>query len=107
MPIYEYTCEKCGNTAEHSFSMKEMPHSIPCPCGKSMTRSFSAGNSPNLDVGHVRYSLALGMDPAQIASGEANRVHPGAEFDSRGLMKIHNRAEKLRRIKERGLRELA
>jgi putative FmdB family regulatory protein len=106
MPLYDYACDECGDTAERFFGMKEMPHSIPCPCGASMVRVFNAGNAPNLDVEHVRYSLALGMSPEQIASGEAARVHPGAEFDSRGLMKIHNRTEKLKRIRERGLIEM-
>lgn len=106
MPLYEYTCEKCGEVVDLQFTMKDMPHTAPCECGGTMGRTFSSGNAPNLDVEHVRYSLALGMNPEQIASGEAARIHPGAEFDSRGLMKIHNRAEKLKRIKERGLREL-
>ena len=105
MPLYEYTCGKCGEVVEMLFSMKEMPHTIECECGNRAERSFSAEGSFKVDAENVRYSLALGMNPDQIVSGEAARVHPGAEFDHLGRMKIHNRAEKLKRIRERGLRE--
>lgn len=104
MPLYDYTCDKCGSTVERHFTMKDMPHEIDCTCGSKMYRSFGAGCF-NVDADNVRFSLALGMNPEQISSGEAQRVHPGAEFDELGRMKISNRAEKLKRMRERGLRE--
>ena len=50
---------------------------------------------------NVRRSWALGInptDPKEVAA--ARKRHPGAEFDRFGRMVIHNRVEKLKRMKE-------
>jgi hypothetical protein len=47
--------------------------------------------------------MALGVAPNQIEA--ARKIHPDAEFNERGDMLIKNRADKKRRMKERGFVE--
>lgn len=48
---------------------------------------------------NLRYSNSLGVNPNQIPA--ARKIHPDAEFTSDGRMVIHNRHEKMKRLKER------
>lgn len=54
---------------------------------------------------HPRISRALGVTQKELDSGEAYKRHPGAEFTPEGYMLIHNRQEKLLRIKQAGMME--
>lgn len=41
MPVYDFKCPKCGQTAEHVCPIKEVPRTIPCShCGNDMRRQF-------------------------------------------------------------------
>ncbi|KKM14059.1 hypothetical protein LCGC14_1709910, partial [marine sediment metagenome] len=76
MPIYNYVCE-CGVVVEDLRSMKDRNDKTVCGCGKVMCRDYTIGK--HITCGDKeRVSTALGVHPSQIASGEAERVHPGA-----------------------------
>lgn len=50
---------------------------------------------------NVRHSWALAINPNNAEEvAAARKRHPGAEFDKFGRMVIHNRVEKLKRMKE-------
>lgn len=50
---------------------------------------------------NVRHSWALGINPTNAEEvAAARKRHPGAKFDRFGRMVIHNRVEKLKRMKE-------
>jgi len=50
---------------------------------------------------NVRHSWALGINPNNPKDvADAKARHPGAKFDKFGRMIIHNRVEKLKRMKE-------
>lgn len=38
MPLYDYECQRCGREDERSFSMADMPQTVPCPCGHEAVR---------------------------------------------------------------------
>lgn len=98
MSRYDYRCESCGECFEVMKSMKDSDTPEACPeCGSPAKKLISC---PTVYAdGMVRVSYALGVHPKQIP--EARKIHPGAEFTPEGHMIIHNRAEKLRRLKER------
>lgn len=88
--------------------MAKAPLEVPCVCGKIAYRNWNSyGNTDALMKENVRYSNSLGIvDPTDKKQMEAaQKKHPGAEFDKRGRMKIHNRQEKLRRMDEAGMVE--
>jgi len=88
IPLYPFKCLKCGKEFDEIHRMKDAPSEVKCECG-GVARSWSLGINPD--------------DPKQLAA--AKKRHPGAEFNKRGQMKIHNRVEKLRRMKEAGVEE--
>ncbi len=100
MPIYNYVCPRCGAEDDDIclFRNKEYPT---CTCGRRMIDDF---NSRTTKTGgdKKRVSFALGVHVSQISSGEAEKIHPGAEFDSDGNMMIKNYTEKKQRMRERG-----
>jgi len=87
--------------------MKDAPSEVKCECGSIAKRNWRAyGDIDGIMKENIRWSWSLGInpdDPKQLAA--AKKRHPGAEFNKRGQMKIHNRAEKLRRMKEAGVEE--
>ena len=104
MPLYEHLCP-AGHKTEQFARMKDCMKPIKCPeCGEVAERVLSL---PNTDmVKNVRYSRSMAMSEADIKSGEANKIHPGATFGkpNKGGMcplVVRNRHEKLKRIKEK------
>jgi putative FmdB family regulatory protein len=114
VPKYTYSCSQCGHTFDSLETISNRNQDIPCPlCGEPSPRNVGAELSDCSDFSatcgdHVRYSRSLGCVPKQLE--EARRLHPGAEFvrlpgDKMYRMVIHNRNEKLQRMKERGMEE--
>lgn len=101
MPLYEYICDKCGNSFEQFAKMDDFEKDQSCTCGGIGKRIIS--NASTDLVRNVRISKSLGLHPKQIASGEAEKLHPGAKWTPKGDLIIHSRKEKLQRMKERGL----
>jgi hypothetical protein len=106
MPMIGCICPDCGYV-EDIVSCKDAPKiggDYKCPeCGKMGTSCYTNGT---IDCGeHVRLSRALGVHPDMIESGEAFKIHPGANFvkTAGGMfaLEIKGRGEKLRRMKER------
>jgi putative FmdB family regulatory protein len=95
---YDYRCPDCGIEFEEVHPMSEYDKDTPCPeCGAVATRLISC---PTVYAENIcRVSQALGVHPSQIP--EARKIHPGAEFTADGAMKIKDRTEKLKRLKER------
>lgn len=53
MPRYDYGCESCGHREERSFSMADMPSTVPCPCGAVASRVIES--VPELFVANREY----------------------------------------------------
>ncbi len=105
MPIYEFKCSTDG-IVEKFFSMDDAPPvgvEIVCPiCGGQAKRILS-GVSTDLKE-NPRLSRALAVPVDWLKDGTANKIHPNADFvvnKGVAIPVIHNRKEKLKRIKER------
>jgi len=101
MPLYRYICDDCGRRDEEFSMIKDRKEYIDCPCGKKMRRDYSL-REDMICGDKERISVALGVHPSQIESGEVFKVHPGAKFTKEGYMILRNRAEQKQRLKERG-----
>ena len=99
MPLYKYACD-CGIVIEDLRTIKNRNDRTVCDCGKIMYRDFTIKKT-NAPADCPRISIALGVHPSQITSGEAERIHPGAKFNLNGDMLIKNRAEQKQRLRER------
>ena len=100
MPLYNFKCEFCGKSAEDFRPMKEYRNPQICECGEKMDRDYTIGK--HITCGDKeRVSTALGVHPSQIASGEAEKLHPGAVFNHNGDMILKNRSEQKQRLRER------
>lgn len=107
MPLYSYKCLKCGNKFDYIESISHRNDTQVCPaCNGPSERdveSECSGSSQD-QCDHTRASWALGVcnpnNPEEMKV--AHKKHPGAEFDGLGRMIIHNRKEKLQRMKEAG-----
>jgi len=104
MPVYEYRCPE-GHRSEKFAPMRDCEKPIKCPqCGEVAVRIISL---PNTDlVENKRESRSLAMPITDVKTGKAYEIHPGATFgkpNKAGMcpLIIHNRKEKLKRIKER------
>jgi len=80
--------------------MIKAPLKAKCSCGRWANRNWNVyGNTDAVMKDNIRHSEVLGVHPNQIPL--ARKIHPGAEFTEEGAMIIHNRQEKLKRMKER------
>lgn len=108
--ITRFECRACSYSSEH-IETGEAPNQ--CPDCESKWYRLRFCKEPKREAELVtiactmesrpRYSMALGVAPDQIE--EARKIHPDAEFNKRGDMLIKNRADKKRRMKERGFVE--
>lgn len=110
MPNYSYKCTACETIFDNMATIRHRNDPQPCPdCGKLAGRFEEAEygcHRHNGECDHLRYSESLGCVASQI--DEMRKLHPGAEFVRKGdgyVMAIHNRSEKLRRCRERGMVE--
>jgi len=39
--LYDYECEKCGESVEKDFRMGKAPRAVKCPCGAKAKRVYS------------------------------------------------------------------
>ena len=105
MPMYEFLCSNEHKT-DCFAPMKDYMKPIKCSvCGKTAERVLSLANTDLVE--NVRKSRTMAMSVVDIKSGRAHEVHPGATFgkpNKAGMcpLVIHNRHEKVKRIKERG-----
>jgi len=103
-----FTCKMCGFEKEYEDAPAKCPK-----CDRAFYRITFLKESRRKNIkgvnwyekDNVRYSYSLGCQPHERAS--MAKIHPGAEFTPDGRMIIHNRAEKKRRMKERGYYEYA
>ncbi len=109
MPVYPFLCLECGNKFDEFHSMADAPLEVPCKCGQKAYRNWNDyGKTDALMQENIRYSWSLGIpdpsDPKQVAA--FHKKYPGAEFrKDTGQMKVHNRQEKLLRMKQAGMEE--
>ncbi len=108
MPRYTYRCKKCGKISDDLRRMADKDKPGTCKCGGVVSRDFGAEcrKSVMKSGENIRNSRSLAMSEADIKSGKAFEVHPGANFGNpnragKCSMIIHDRREKLKRIKER------
>lgn len=110
MSLYCYRCLDCEKSFEKFVPRKDYKKKQICSCGGDAIRDIVAehsnGNVDGLMRENPRLSVALGCHPSQLK--DMQKIHPGAEFvEVNGMcrMKIRNRQEKLRRMKERNFEE--
>ncbi len=109
MAHYFYKCDRCGYKTDEYTNLSSSDDSMVCKeCGGKRERDFQTENQRmTMKSGeNIRNSRSLAMSEADIKSGEAFKVHPGANFGDPNRagkcpMIIHDRREKLKRIKER------
>ena len=94
--IQEFTCPKCNSKTRP----KTIEKSLVAPQDKGCLVDIMMRDNPRL-------SWSLGCNENELP--RMQKIHPGAEFrKAKGggyQMVIHNRAEKLRRMKEAGMEE--
>lgn len=110
--VKEYTCTSCGWYKE--FELREKTPT-PCPeCGsngcrivfREQVKSKGSECGFNAFKENIRWSWSLGINPDDAKQVAAAKIrHPGAEFNESGQMKINNRTEKVRRMREAGVSE--
>ena len=109
MPLVDIDCPTCG-PVEDIWPVEQagrIPMGHPCLCPDCNGEAMRVlRNSVNQDCGeNIRFSRALGVHPDLVASGEAYKIHPGANFvktpGGMFALEIKGRSEKLRRMKER------
>jgi len=108
MPRYCYRCDNCGNISDEIRFIADRNEQRACECGGVLNRNIEAEcKATVMKPGeNIRESRNLGMSVADLKSGKAFEIHPGADFgkpNRAGLcpMIIKSRNEKLKRIKER------
>ncbi|KKN51297.1 hypothetical protein LCGC14_0624050 [marine sediment metagenome] len=99
MPVYNFMCPRCGEEDDDLCAYRDKKYPK-CKCGRKMVDDYCPRTTKTYGD-KERVSTALGVHPSQIASGEAERVHPGARFNENGDMLIKNRAEQKQRLRER------
>ncbi len=108
MPRYSYRCEKCGKILDDLRRMADADKLGICECGGETKRNLEAEYKASVmkPGENIRNSRSLAMPEADVKSGKAFKIHPGANFgdpNRAGMcpMVIHDRREKLKRIKQR------
>jgi len=108
MPRYCYRCKKCGSVFDDIRQIADRNKSGACECGGETERSVEAECKTSVMKSgeNIRESRNLAMSVADLKSGKAFEVHPGASFgkpNKAGMcpLIIHDRREKLKRIKEK------
>jgi hypothetical protein len=108
MPIYVSQCEKCGKLFDYNVLPSQRNEPQVCECGGIGHRNEEAeyAKPSSLDFeDHRRLSVSMGVTKEELESGAAYQRFPGAEFTPDGYMVIHNRQEKLLRMKQAGMVE--
>lgn len=100
MPIYNFKCPRCGEEDDDICLYRHKVYPA-CKCGRKMIDDFSPRFTQTCGD-KERISTALGVHPSQIASGEAEKLHPGAVFNHNGDMVLKSRTEQKQRLHERG-----
>lgn len=107
MPIYCFKCEECGLVHDDLRQMCDSNKPSVCKkCGGVAERAIGFESPGIISEGNIRISRSLAQPIDKVKSGEAFKIHPGADFNKpnrAGMcsMNINSRSEKLRRIKER------
>lgn len=109
MPRYGYRCDRCGLTSYDLRQIDSRNEITTCErCGGIVKRNIEAECKKSvMESGeNIRNSRSLAMSISDLESGKAFEMHPGANFGepNRGgkcPMIIHDRREKLKRIKEK------
>ncbi len=108
MPRYTYRCEKCGKISDDLRRISDRNDQGSCNCGGITKRNVEAEcKHPVAKSGeNIRDSRSLAVSEKDIKSGKAFKIHPHANFgdpNQAGMcpMIIHDRPEKLKRIRER------
>lgn len=109
MPCYPYICDVCGTTAEEMVPMSQYQGEIECPyCddGTMMRREFAGTTPHTLDHPFQHpiemFSIAPNNPTELAAFRERN---PDVKLDRQLVPLAHNRAEKLRILKNEGFEE--
>lgn len=100
MPVY---CYKCPNGhISNIFRHKPKPRHIETcqKCRLPAIRCISAEHVHTDLVSRERFSDSMGVNPDQIQ--EAKKLFPGSEYLPDGRLKVKNRADKKKKLKERG-----
>jgi hypothetical protein len=108
---WQFTCRSCGFSEDREPGQANLTWCPTCGSKSSTSKQMNVGSIPQSRVGvdgimkeNVRYSRSMGVRPDEVAKAE--RAFPGSEYLPDGRLVIHNRLEKVRRMKERGMQEM-
>lgn len=101
MPLYNYRCDDCDREEEDFARMSECDDPIKCECGGQMYVLIGCGATSF--AAKERYSSTMGVNPNQIA--KAVKMYPGSEYTPDGRLIIKSRADKKRKMAQRGFVE--
>ncbi|MFA5158167.1 MAG: zinc ribbon domain-containing protein [Patescibacteria group bacterium] len=102
MPTYEYICKNCGHEFEMVQRMAD-PVKKKCPqCGQ-LKLCRLIGSGVQAMASKERVSYAMGVHPSRIA--EAEKMYGGSKYRPDGSLIIKSRADKVKKMHERGLVE--
>jgi len=108
MPRFYYKCDNCGTILDEIRLIADRNKPGTCKCGGVLSRNIEAEcRATVMKPGeNIRESRNLAMSVTDLKSGKAFEIHPGANWgkpNKAGMcpMVIHDRREKLKRIKEK------
>ena len=106
MPSYMYTCKKCGSIFSDINTVSKRD-TTECECGGKAERNVEAELAPKKMIKWVtekeRWSTSMGVPRDQV--DEFRKRFPNSTYRDDGRLLIKNRSDKLRQMKERGMRE--
>lgn len=105
MPRYCYVCDNCGLHDSEIVPMFQRRTEVPCACGAMMRQDFSKAASVGGRAFHKpieMYSVAPN-NPQEVAAFQ--RRNPDVKMNDQLVPIAHNRAEKLRILKNEGFEE--
>lgn len=112
MPMYVYSCDKCGSTEEHMFEVEKRKVTVKCViCGGKAGRNIAlehAGNTAPSPWNSPLLSQALGVAPSQVKEAERRHREVGCPTDftkdGRAIIRSRdhrNKLLKLNRMRDR------
>ena len=110
MPTYTYKCDKCHTVQDKSRQSSMRDYPLQCSCGSVAMRSFvdeMKGTAVDATMKeNERMSWSMGVHVDQIPA--MMKKYPGSEYCPKtGCLKVNNRQDKVRKMKQRGLTEFA
>jgi len=112
MPMYVYSCDKCGSTEEHMFLVEKRKSEVECViCGAMAGRDYCGEhNKHGTSTGawtKPLISQALGVAPSQVKEAERRHREVGCptDFTKGGQAIIRSRDHRNKLLKLNNMRD--